>query len=86
MVPKNLHQCDQMARNYVFNIWTFTAIKLCPIPYGIYQRRLTLKIAKFWESGQISPTLVTLIGTKITSGYLLFFDRQTRAEGERSYY
>ena len=60
--------------NYLFNIWPFTAMKVCTISkkicQNIFKVQKNLKIAKdiskFAHSSKISPNLVTLFAMYVT--------------------
>ena len=75
------HQCDQMAR-LIFKIWPFEKIKICPnVPkylqdFGICYvdpSKFGQKLLKLSQSGQISPHLVTLVGTQVERLFLSRF-------------
>ena len=71
-------QCDQMVRLF-FNIWPFPTMQISPIMSQVCQSRLSIlpnkkqtlknmpKTSKLFQSGEISPNLVTLIGAELLS-------------------
>ena len=75
------HQCDQMAR-LIFKIWPFGKIKICTnVPkylqdFGkcyVDPSKFGQKLLKLSQSGQISPHLVTLVGTQVERLFLSLF-------------
>ena len=77
-LKKHRSQCDQMIRLF-FNIWLFATTKICPIMSQVCQSSLSIlpnkkqtlknmpKTSKLFQSGEISPNLVTLIGAELLS-------------------